>query len=339
MMFSSISLAALAVALVAPSAVNAHGYVQDLTVDGKSYSGWLPFTDPYASPVPKRIVRKVPDDGPVLDATSSDVVCNKGGESGAGAVATAAAGSQVVFHWTNWPADHQGPVSTYMTSCNGDCKNFDASNAKWFKVDAAGFSNGKWAATQLIENGNKWTSTIPSQLKAGQYLIRNEIVALHSVGQPQFYPSCAQIEVTGGGSTVPSGSELVSIPGLYNSVQWPDIWSDNFKSFKIPGPAALGDSSSGSGNSDPASSSPVASSTKASSASHASSTHAASTAGSPSASSTHVSSTAAHTSAESKPTSSTVATSSAPASTGRCKTKRSRGMVKRHVSHHAKRHH
>ncbi|KAI0706801.1 glycosyl hydrolase family 61-domain-containing protein [Cerioporus squamosus] len=333
MMFS-VSLAALAVALVAPSAVNAHGYVQGLTVGGKSYSGWLPFTDPYESPVPKRIVRKVPDDGPVLDATSSDVACNKGGESGAGAVATAAAGSEVVFNWTNWPSDHQGPVSTYMTSCDGDCKNFDASNAKWFKVDAAGYSNGKWAATQLIENGMKWTSTIPSQLKAGQYLIRNEIVALHSVGQPQYYPSCAQIDVTGGGNTVPSGSELVSIPGLYNSVQWPDIWSDSFKSFKIPGPAAIGDSSSGSGNSDPASSSTDASSTKASSA-----THASSTAASPSASSTHVSTTAAHTSAESKPTSSSVATSSAPASTGRCKAKRSRGMVKRHVSHHAKRHH
>ena len=145
----------------------------------------------------------------------------------------------------------------------------------------------------------------------------------------------SQIEVTGGGSTVPSGSELVSIPGLYKNVQWPDIWSDNFKSFKIPGPAALGDSSSDSGNSDPASSSAEASSTKASSA-----THASSTAVSASASSTHVSTTAAHTSAESAPTSSSVATSSAAASTGRCKAKRSRrGMVKRHVSHHAKRHH
>ncbi|RPD59815.1 hypothetical protein L227DRAFT_575814 [Lentinus tigrinus ALCF2SS1-6] len=339
MMFSPISLAVLAAALLAPSAVNAHGYVQDLTVGGKSYSGWLPFTDPYESPVPKRIVRKLPDDGPVLDETSSDLACNKGGESGAGAVATAAAGSEVVFHWTNWPSDHQGPVSTYMTSCDGDCKTFDASNAKWFKVDAAGYSNGKWAATQLIENGMKWTSTIPKELKAGQYLIRNEIVALHSVGQPQYYPSCAQIEVTGGGSTVPSGSELVSIPGLYNNVKFPDIWDDNFKSFTIPGPAPIGDSSSGSGNSDPASSSVEASSTKASSANHASSTHASSTAASRSASSTHVSTTAAHTSAESAPTSS-VATSSAPASTGRCKAKRSRrGMVKRHVSHHAKRHH
>lgn len=63
-----------------------------------------------------------------------------------------------------------GPVTTYMASCNGDCASFDASNAKWFKIDAAGYSNGKWAATKLIENGAKWTSTIPSELKAGEYV-------------------------------------------------------------------------------------------------------------------------------------------------------------------------
>ena len=71
---------------------------------------------------------------------------------------------------SQWPADHMGPVSTYMTSCDGDCTKFDASSAKWFKVDASGFTNGKWAATQLIENGNKWTSTIPSELKPGEYV-------------------------------------------------------------------------------------------------------------------------------------------------------------------------
>ena len=37
----------------------------------------------------------------VLDASIADIACNKGGESGAGAVATAAAGSQVTFQWTN----------------------------------------------------------------------------------------------------------------------------------------------------------------------------------------------------------------------------------------------
>ena len=45
-MFSSFSLLALAAALIAPTAVNAHGFVHELTVDGKPYSGWLPFTDP-----------------------------------------------------------------------------------------------------------------------------------------------------------------------------------------------------------------------------------------------------------------------------------------------------
>ena len=47
MMFRSLSLAALAAALIAPTAVSAHGYVQSLLVGGKNYSGYLPFTDPY----------------------------------------------------------------------------------------------------------------------------------------------------------------------------------------------------------------------------------------------------------------------------------------------------
>ena len=75
-----------------------------------------------------------------------------------------------------------GPVSTYMTSCDGDCTKFDASNAKWFKVDSSGYTNGKWAATQLIDNGDKWTSTIPSELKAGEYVSSAAIL--------QLLPSC-----------------------------------------------------------------------------------------------------------------------------------------------------
>ena len=39
------------------------------------------------------------DSNPVLDVTSSDIACNKGGESPAGLVATAAAGSKIVFDW------------------------------------------------------------------------------------------------------------------------------------------------------------------------------------------------------------------------------------------------
>lgn len=67
-------------------------------------------------------------------------------------------------------------------------------------------------------NGNAGVDyTIPSCLKPGYYLVRHELLALHSAYQypgAQFYPGCHQLEVTGGGSTVPSG--LVSIPGVYS---------------------------------------------------------------------------------------------------------------------------
>ena len=49
-----------------------------------------------------------------------------------------------------WPSDHLGPVSTFMASCNGDCSNFKAADGKWFKIDAAGYTNGKWASQKLI---------------------------------------------------------------------------------------------------------------------------------------------------------------------------------------------
>ena len=58
--------------------------------------------------------------------------------------------------------------------------------------------------------------TIPSCLKAGYYLVRHEIIALHSAyAYPgaQFYPGCHQLKVTGGGSTTPSN--LVAFPGAY----------------------------------------------------------------------------------------------------------------------------
>lgn len=59
--------------------------------------------------------------------------------------------------------------------------------------------------------------TIPSCLKAGYYLVRHEIIALHAAYQypgAQFYPGCHQLKVTGGGSTEPA--DLVSFPGAYS---------------------------------------------------------------------------------------------------------------------------
>ncbi len=70
--------------------------------------------------------------------------------------------------------------------------------------------------TPLMKAPTNYVYTIPSCLKAGFYLVRHEIIALHaSWAYPgaQFYPGCHQLQVTGGGSTVPGS--LVSFPGAY----------------------------------------------------------------------------------------------------------------------------
>ncbi|EKM80723.1 hypothetical protein AGABI1DRAFT_71213 [Agaricus bisporus var. burnettii JB137-S8] len=215
--------------------VTGHGFVHSVKVGGQDLPGWNPFVDSYANPQPERAIRKIKDDGPV-PGDSNDMNCGIGGDSATSMVADVAAGSQVTFEWEYWPADHQGPVSTYMASCDGDCTGFSANNAKWFKLDAGGYDpeTKQWAADQLRANGNTWTSNIPSQLKPGQYLVRHEIVALHSQA-PQFYPSCIQVRVTGSGTGTPSDSDLVSIPALYTGVKWPFIYGD-FGAFTIPGP-------------------------------------------------------------------------------------------------------
>lgn len=111
-------------------------------------------------------------------------------------------------------------------------------SAVWFKIAQDGkHSDGTWGVTPLTKNGNAgYDYTIPQCLKAGHYLVRHELIALHNAAQypgPQFYPSCHQIQVTGGGSTVPSS--LVSFPGAYSGK---DAIYDG-KTYTVPGPAVF----------------------------------------------------------------------------------------------------
>lgn len=57
------------------------------------------------------------------------------------------------------------------------------SSAVWFKIDEAGRTgtSNVWGDTPLMSNGNAgYTYTIPTCLKAGYYLVRHEIIALHA---------------------------------------------------------------------------------------------------------------------------------------------------------------
>lgn len=61
---------------------------------------------------------------------------------------------------------------------------------------------------------------MPSNLAAGNYLLRHEIIALQNgvfPGRAEFYPSCSQLTVSGSGTGKPAASELVKFPGAYSA--------------------------------------------------------------------------------------------------------------------------
>jgi cellulase len=65
------------------------------------------------------------------------------------------------------------------------------SGQKWFKVFEDGLdSSGTWGVDRMISNGGWVDFTMPSCIAPGQYLLRTEIIALHSASKSmgvQFY--------------------------------------------------------------------------------------------------------------------------------------------------------
>jgi cellulase len=101
----------------------------------------------------------------------------------------------------------------------------------------------------MIAGNGWWYFTLPSCIAPGQYLMRVELIALHSaysVGGAQFYISCANIEITGSGTTSPSST--VSFPGAYtandpgitlNIYGTGGVPDNGGKAYPIPGPAVM----------------------------------------------------------------------------------------------------
>lgn len=154
MRFSLVALAA------SVGLVSAHGYVERATIGGANYQFYNPNTDPYMSPAPQRISRRIPGNGPVEDVTSIDAQCNgytAGGVSGsvpAALHAPAAAGSTVSLYWTLWPESHVGPLITYLARCpDAGCNNWQPGTAAvWFKIHEEGRqgTSNTWAAVRLV---------------------------------------------------------------------------------------------------------------------------------------------------------------------------------------------
>lgn len=255
----NMSVPKIAAALLSSAALVAgHGFVTGAVVDGKYYTGYLVNQYPYMSSPPDSIGwSETATDLGFVDGSgysSGDIICHKDAKNGA-ISAEIKAGGKVEFQWTEWPESHHGPVITYMANCNGDCASVDKTTLEFFKIDESGLisdSNvpGTWASDNLIANNNSWTVTVPSSIAAGNYVMRHEIIALHSAGNQngaQNYPQCINLKVTGGGSDKPAGTLGTALYKNTDAGILVNIYQ-SLSSYEIPGPALYSGASSGSSN-------------------------------------------------------------------------------------------
>lgn len=182
----------------------------------------------------KNAVRQPVNNSPVTSVTAAGVRCNSAAT--ASDVVTVAAGASLTFGLDN-TLYHQGPAAIYLAKAPSDVKSWDGSGTVWFKIAEWGATFNPFTFTDA--NLSSLSFKIPSSISAGQYLVRAEQIGLHVAGSPQFYVSCGQIQVTGGGSANPS---KVAIPG-YVSASDPgltvNIYNPVPTSYKVPGPAVF----------------------------------------------------------------------------------------------------
>ncbi|KAG9007401.1 hypothetical protein FRB93_007816 [Tulasnella sp. JGI-2019a] len=199
-------------------------------------------------------------DGPITDVTSTDIICNGGPNPlvtpYSQTVINVPAGATVTGEWHHGlqpngynPSDladpieisHLGPVMAYMAAVPSALQT-DVTGLQWFKIWEDGFDGTNWGVNRLYNAKGLQNVTIPSCIPAGNYFLRLEIIALHPASTypgAQFYMECAQINVTGGGSTKPAtvsfpGAYAGSDPGITINIYYPPVTN-----YTIPGPSVF----------------------------------------------------------------------------------------------------
>ncbi|KIH86694.1 endoglucanase II [Sporothrix brasiliensis 5110] len=201
--------------------VQAHCIFQQVSVNSKS-SGQL-------------VALRAPNNNnPVQDVNSNSMICGQPGSTSQ-TVVDVAPGDKVGAYWQHViggaqsPNDkdnpiahsHKGPIMAYLAKVDS-AASASQSGLKWFKIaeDSFDTSSKQWGVDHMVSN-NGWSYfAMPSCIAPGEYLLRVEILALHSAkttGAAQFYQSCAQIRVSGSGTFTPAASDLVSFPGAYKA--------------------------------------------------------------------------------------------------------------------------
>ncbi|RMZ75684.1 hypothetical protein DV738_g5326, partial [Chaetothyriales sp. CBS 135597] len=230
------------------SKVSAHGIVRGIVADGEYYDGYEPWYGQLSDP-PVVAEWSIPQDtdwGFVSDYSSPDIICHVGATP-AGTYVNVTAGHSVKLEWSDWPDMHKGPMIDYIARCtNDDCTTVDKTTLLFNKIDEKGlidgsFQPGTWASDQMRENNNSWTTTIPSTIAPGKYVLRHETIALHQaldLNGAQNYPQCVNLLVTGSGTdTLPGGTLGTELyhntdPGLFINI----YDTKYLTNYTIPGP-------------------------------------------------------------------------------------------------------
>jgi hypothetical protein len=238
MLFSSI-LSAFA---LAAAGVHAHGYVSEITLDGKTYKGPVAGGAKIKSPV-----RQISTTSPWKDVNGAGMTCGRNAQN-AQVVAPVTAGSTASLKWvdhpgTNWQHD-MGPLITYMAKVPSGqtADKFNAAQGNFFKIAQFGQEGKSWTQAKLMK-GAAHSFQIPKGIENGDYILRHEIVALHLAnkrGGAEFYTSCIQVRVTGGSAGKVNVTPTAKFPGGYSAsdpgIFTPKIFDGGFK-YSFPGPA------------------------------------------------------------------------------------------------------
>ncbi|KAK6431095.1 hypothetical protein LTR95_012745 [Oleoguttula sp. CCFEE 5521] len=241
-----LSTSTLAVVALA-SQVQAHGYVNLFKTGGKFYRGFdlLDYYTTTPPAVPGWSTTAL-DSGFVMPDSyqTSDIICHKGSKPGKTHLPVVA-GQTVQLFWNTWPAGHKGPVIDYLAPCaNNNCTSVTKESLVFSKLDQVGLKSGPapgtWGTDTLVSSNNSWTTTIPSTLKPGAYVLRHEIISLHAARSDngaQNYPQCVNLMVSGSGSKTVSGG--IAATSFYKRTD-PGVLIDiynNLNNYTVPGPA------------------------------------------------------------------------------------------------------
>lgn len=239
-MHSYVALLGLAASL--PQLAAAHGFVRGVTVNGAWTAGADPVWYYYpagTAPATAGWNSLNQDLGFVEPANfgTADIACHKSATAGANFISVNA-GDQITFYWNTWPDSHKGPIINYIAPYSGETT---AGSLKWSKFSQSSIVSGTtWVTDSLISKNYTSSTTIPKNLKAGNYVVRHEIIALHgaqSDNGAQAYPQCLNLKVSGSGTVSPTsgvvGSSLYtrSEPGIIFNLY------TSYTSYTYPGPA------------------------------------------------------------------------------------------------------